>query len=301
VLVKAAEQYVALRRKLGFALRYAGPLILQFAAFAATRGETHISAQTAVEWAKQARSAPRRTFRLRLVIGLARHLSAEDPLHEVPADGLFGPPHRRPIPFIFTEHQVCSLIRAARSLPPKDSFRAHTYATLFSLLASTGLRISEALGLRLDDVTADGLVIRMTKFRKSRMVPLHRTAAQGMQEYITVRQRVGGDRVFVHSDGRPLPYAIVRWTFKELVRGLHPKLGRSGPQPRLHSFRHTFAVRVLEASPTARLEIARHQLALTTYLGHVHIHSTYWYLQATPHLLRDIASQCEQQDERDRS
>jgi integrase len=294
MLIKAAESYVALRRAAGFSYRTAGPSVLSFARFAAARGETHVRTQTAIEWARQGRAAQRREYRLRLVAGFARHLSAEDPAHEIPPTGLLGPsPDRRPTPFIFTQAQIRSLVRAAHRLDPSGSFRSQTYAALFSLLASTGLRIAEALALRVDDVTDDGLQIRMTKFRKSRLVPLHRTAQRGLRKYLAVRGRRAGDSVFIHPDGRPLPYAIVNWTFRKLMRVLHLWEQAGQPRPRLHCLRHTFAVRALEACPNDRLAVARHQLALTTYLGHVHLESTYWYLQATPHLLRDVAAQCE--------
>jgi integrase/recombinase XerD len=166
--------------------------------------------------------------------------------------------------------------------------------TLISLLAATGLRISEALHLIISDITPDGLLIRKAKFQKTRLVPLHQTAVSGLRQYLEQRQRMrcGGDHVFVSNSGLPLVYSHVQGVFRKLLKiaELIPSQGRI---PRLHDFRHTFAVRALEASPTGRQRIGRHMVALATYLGHVNIDATYWYLQSTPDLLTDIAAASE--------
>ena len=165
-----------------------------------------------------------------------------------------------------------------------------TYAALISLLAATGLRISEALHLLVSDITPDGLLIRKTKFQKTRLVPLHDTAVVGIGQYLAHRQaaRRGGDHIFVSDEGQPLVYWKVHSVFRTLLKsaGVHPAGGR---WPRIHELRHTFAVRALEASPVGRRRIGQHMLALATYLGHVNIDATYWYLETTPELLRDIA------------
>jgi integrase/recombinase XerD len=157
-------------------------------------------------------------------------------------------------------------------------------------LAATGLRVSEALHLRVSDITADGLLIRKTKFQKTRLVPLHDTAVKGLARYLVHRQKMrrGGDHVFVSDDGQPLVYWKVHSVFRTLLKsaGIKPSGGR---WPRIHELRHTFAVRALESSPTGRQRIGQHMVALATYLGHVNINATYWYLETTPELLRDIA------------
>jgi integrase len=165
------------------------------------------------------------------------------------------------------------------------------YATLFGLLAATGLRISEALALQITDLTADGLIIRQTKFKKSRLVPLHETTQRALDAYITVRAGVGtfDGSLFVSVCGRALAYTTVVAVFLELARsiGLRGAPGQRGP--RIHDLRHTFAVRALERCPHDRDAVARHLVALSTYLGHVHATTTYWYLQATPFLMEQIA------------
>ena len=155
-------------------------------------------------------------------------------------------------------------------------------------MAATGLRISEALHLLVSDITPDGLLIRRTKFQKTRLVPLHDTVVTGLGRYLMHRQeaRCGGDHVFISNEGQPLVYWKVHGVFRTLLKsaGLKPCGGR---WPRIHELRHT--VRALESSPTGRQRIGQHMLALATYLGHVNINATYWYLETTPELLREIA------------
>ena len=154
----------------------------------------------------------------------------------------------------------------------------------------TGLRISEALNLTVADVTNDGLLIRETKFRKTRLVPLHDTAAAGLKRYLARRQpHSADDPVFVDERGLALRYLTVRDTFNRLVStaGIRPAAAR---RPRLHDLRHTFAVRALQGSPAGRSRCGPHMAALATYMGHVNIYATYWYLEATADLMRDVAA-----------
>ena len=165
------------------------------------------------------------------------------------------------------------------------------YSTLFGLLAATGMRISEALALRLDDVTADGLIIRQTKFQKSRLLPLHDTTQRALDEYLSVRARLGTlDRRTVHlhnGQGASLRYCGGRLPATGPVDWSERRARSAGP--RIHDLRHTFAVRSLEQCPHDREAVARHVVALSTYLGHAHVTDTYWYLQATPILMGQIA------------
>jgi integrase/recombinase XerD len=169
------------------------------------------------------------------------------------------------------------------------------FSTLIGLLAATGLRIAEALGLCFQDITPDGLVIRETKFRKSRLVPLHPTTRTALEEYLAKRTRltIADDHLFVSLRHRPLRRTTVYPTFRRLLAaaGLPRIPGRS--KPRLIDFRHTFASNVLLTSPEGRDHIGRHMLALTTYLGHAHVRSTFWYLERSPQLMGDIAQACE--------
>jgi len=291
MLMKAVESYLAVRRAAGFKLEVVGVLLRSFARFAEKRGEGFVRAQTAIDWAKTSPSSEQKARRLRIIIRWARYLRAEDRRHEIPPDQDFGPRRQRTLPFIFEPRDVIRLIQQALELPFVESLFPQTIGTLLAVLACTGLRISEALALRFDDVTADGLFIRETKFRKSRLVPLHDTAVAGLSRYLSLRRRIAEshDHLFVSPQGSPLRYWYVRKTFRRLVQaiGLDSRPGQARPQ--LHSLRHTFAVRALESCPDGRDRIAQHMLALSTYLGHANVADTYWYLQATPQLLNDIS------------
>ena len=286
----AVETYLAVRRAAGFTLSNTEYLLRSFAGFATDQKQTHIRTAIAIDWASQARSVEQRHTRYQTICRFAQYLHVEDPRHELPPPNHFGYRKTRRVPRIYSRDEITALILAATRLPSPDSLQPRTYAALISLLAATGLRISEALHLLVSDITADGLLIRRTKFQKTRLVPLHETAVAGLGSYLTCRQemRRGGDHVFVSNEGEPLAYQKVHSVFRTLLKsaGLKPSGGR---WPRIHELRHTFAVRALESSPTGRQRIGRHMLALATYLGHVNIDATYWYLETTPELLRDIA------------
>ena len=297
MLMPAIDSYLAIRRAAGFQLRVTEGLLRGYARFAAARGETLVRARTALDWAALAPSASQRGRRLEAVTIFARHAQAEDAQHEVPPQGVF-PPQRLPYrPFIFTAEQIRQLLEQAARLSPADSLRPWTYCTLFSLLAVTGLRISEALALHFEDITADGLLIRATKFHKSRLVPLHPSAQAGLERYLDRRRRVGGgdDHVFISMRRRALSDQTVRCTFRALAHamGLDPEPGQPGPQPRIHDLRHSWAARALEACPPGYDYVRQHVLAVSTYLGHVKLKSTFVYLHTTPQLLADIANRCE--------
>src|SRR5580704_14796235 len=289
-MMAAVESYLALRRAAGFTLSNAEYRLRSFASFATNQDQAHIRTATAIDWASQAESVAQRHTRYQTVCRFAQYLRIEDSRHESPPENHFGYRKTRRVPHIYSRDEINGLILAATKLPSSDSLRPKTYAALISLLAATGLRISEALHLLVTDITPDGLLIRKTKFQKMRLVPLHDTAVAGLGRYLACRQTAhrGGDHVFISDEGQPLIYWKVHSIFRTLVKsaGLKPAGGR---WPRIHELRHTFAVRALESSPTGRQRIGQHMLALATYLGHVNINSTYWYLETTPELLRDIA------------
>ena len=293
-MITAVESYLAVRRAAGFTLSNTEYLLRSFSAFAADKKQTHIRTATTIDWACQARSVAQRHTRYQTICHFGQYLRVEDPRHESPPPNHFGYRKTRRVPYIYSRGEIDSLVLAATRLPASGSLRPETYAALISLLAATGLRISEALHLLVSDITPDGLLIRRTKFQKTRLVPLHDTAVTGLGHYLMHRQqaRWGGDHVFVSTEGQPLVYWKVHGVFRTLLKsaGLKPCGGR---WPRIHELRHTFAVRALESSPTGRQRIGQHMLALATYLGHVNINATYWYLETTPELLRDIAAVAE--------
>jgi integrase len=295
MLSAIVERHIALHHATGYLFRTQSLLLRDYARFAGARGEDVVRATTALEWAGGGPSAGTRHGRLEVIRRFARLMHAEDPRHEIPPAGVFGKRAPRRTPYIYKPKEIRALLKAASALGPRSSLRPKVYVTMLGIIAATGLRISEAIGLRLDDVTMAGLVIRMTKFRKSRLVPLHPTTRRALDSYLAVRAKFAGtdDAVFLSERGAGLRYPTVISTFLALVRsiGIHPGAGERGP--RIHDLRHTFAVRSLEQCAANGEAVARHMLALSTYLGHAHLFNTYWYLQATPRLLADVAAQSE--------
>jgi integrase/recombinase XerD len=291
-MMPAIERYLALRRAAGFRLSNAEYLLESFARFAAARNETHVRAETAIAWAARGRSVAQREERLKTVCRFVRHVRLDDARHELPPANHFGYRKRRRVPHIYSSGEIERLVRAALQLDPPGSLKGQTYAALLALLVATGLRISEALKLRFPDITPDGLLIRETKFRKTCLVPLHDTAVAGLHRYLRRRRQVaaGEDHLFVGEDGRSLPYQTVHSTFVKLLKRADLCPAPDHHRPRLHDLRHTFAVRALRDSPPGQRRVGQHMVALATYLGHINIYATYWYLEAAPELLGDIAS-----------
>ena len=304
MLIAAVERYVALHRATGFKFKIQACLLHHFVRYATSRDEITVRADTAIAWAAEAPSPRSRTARLQVVRRFARVAAAEDSCHEIPPPIDYGPRNPRRPPHIFSVADVARVLGAAAALGPAGTLFPQTLATLIAVLVATGLRISEALTLQLADVTTAGLVVRETKFRKSRLVPVDETVRRGIDRYLKARTRTApiASTVFVSSRGAALPYSTVNAAFLALVRslGLHPGPGREGG-PRIHDFRHTFAVRSLEQCEGNGESVRRHMVALSTYLGHAHFSDTYWYQHATPRLLADIASAAEDYTSRESS
>lgn len=288
MMMHAVEDYLALRRAAGFKMTIAARLLGNFACFAARRRDQRVRSTTAIEWASRAPSPVQRSVRLLTVVRFARHARLDDERHEVPSpDALPRMRYQQTCPYLFSPDEIQRLLELAATLRPRGSIRPHALRMVFGLLAATGMRVSEALALRFDDVTPDGLVVRKTKFQKSRLLPLHPTVVRELGRYLARRRRLPGAHLFISQLGKPLRYDQVNWAFGKLAKRMG--ISRTGPaRPRIHTLRHTFAVRALERCPNGLDHVARHMLALMTYLGHARVSSTYWYLQATPHLLADI-------------
>ena len=294
MLTEAVESYLKVRRACGFEFKGQGSLLRSFAVFSDERRKHHVCSNVAIEWAGLADSVDQRARRLGQVIRFSRYIRPENPSHELPPP-VFGSEKRlRTIPYIFSQEDIRRLVEAA-SESGYRTLRRKTYSTLFALLACTGLRVSEAIRLRFEDITPDGLVIRCSKFRKSRLVPLHKTAQAGIEHYLEHRRPYApfDDHVFISLRRKPLRSQDVETAFRSAADkiGLRRELGLPRPTP--HSLRHTFAVRALETCPDGRDHITRHMLALSTYLGHGNVCHTYWYLEAVPELMRNIAQRCE--------
>ena len=295
MLTQAVESYLSVRRTMGFALHSEGTLLQSFAKHSDAAGKSHICTETAIQWAGVAGTVHTRARRLGQVIRLARYLRAEDQRHEIPP-AVFGcEKGPRPVPYIFASETVRALVQAAFELGRRNPFRGQTYGTFFGLLACTGLRVSEAIKLRFDDLTPDGLTVRCSKFRKSRLVPLHDTARIAIDRYLRKRRPFAPfeDHVFVSLRRRRLLVGDAETAFRMAAEKIGLKRDPGLPRPTIHSLRHTFAVRSLENCPDGRDRITKHMLALSTYLGHSKVADTYWYLEATPELMRSIADTCQ--------
>lgn len=299
MLTSAVTTYLAARRAVGFQLRDTESILRNYALFAGDKGQMYVRTPTVLEWLRVHSSSPlRNCIRLRTVVRFARYLHAEDERHEVPPEDACGrqTPQRRP-PFVFTPQDVMRLVRAARALGPEGSLRPHIYSTFFGLVASTGMRISEALKLRLEDVTKSGLVIRHTKFDKSRWLPLHATVRERLDEYLVRRSREAAACPFIfvaiHDHDRPLHANTVRHVFRRLICTLGIAQRHDKPFPRIHDLRFYFANQALMNGPSDHDGIGRHMLALSTYLGHGDTRNSYWYLEATPALFAKVAQACE--------
>jgi integrase/recombinase XerD len=287
------EDYLTMRRGLGFKLYHDGKRLLAFVSFLEERGATHITTSLALEWAQRPSPAQPATWaqRLRQVRGFARYRSATDPRTEIPSSKLL--PHRpgRARPYLYSDQEIKQLLNAALKLPPADGLRRWVYYALLGLLAVSGLRISEAIGLKLEDVDlSEGiLTVRGAKLGKSRLVPLHASTRQVLADYKLRRADFLAGRsasyFFITQRGNHLDTGDVHRIFYLLSRQTGLRNPDSNRGPRLHDFRHRFAVETLLHWYCAGEDVERRLPVLSTYLGHVHVSDTYWYLTACPELM----------------
>ncbi len=294
MLSEEVERYIALRRALGYKLRSVARRLRSFARYAAERDDNYVRAETAIAWAALAVSPSERDYRIKNVARFAQFLSAEEPAHEIPPARIFATRASRPAPYIYTDDEISRLLDAASQLRRQrnNPLRREIYVTALGLIAATGLRLSEALGLTFDDVLPGGVLrIRDTKFGKSRLVPMHQTVTAAVNRYLDHRRRLpaADDHLFLSVKNKPFRPGVFEWTFRSLRFKANIAPGRAR-QPRIHDLRHTFATRALERCGVERGPIARHFVALSTYLGHSEPKHTYWYLEATPQLMSCIAA-----------
>lgn len=290
----ALERYVGMRQGLGYKYHGSARRLSDFVTFMEARGAGTITTALAMEWVTSIGRQPSWSIRLTDVRCFARHLAHFDPLTEVPPRDAVAPP-RRAKPYIYSDAEITALLAAALSLPPANALRRWTYHGLFGLIAVAGLRHSEALDLRRDDVDLDHgiLTIRETKFGKSRLVPLHATTVAVLSDYAARRDtHLGVPRspyFFVAEQGGRLLHQYVHRVFWQLSRqiGLRQKGQRNGP--RIHDLRHRFAVQALINWYRAGEDVERELPVLSTFLGHVNVRDTYWYLSAAPELMAHAA------------
>lgn len=292
-LRKAVESYLTMRRSLGFKLRDMGHNLRHFVSFMEQEGASIITTELALRWAQQPQDVQpvQWAARLSFVRSFARYWSATDPRTEIPPKGLLPYRTKRATPYIYSNDEILQILKAARDIPPSTGLRPWTYYSLFGLMAVTGMRISEVIRLDSTDVDLKQglLTVQLTKFSKSRLIPLHPSTVKKLKLYLHRRDqlhpRPPTTRFFLSNQGTPLTDCMVRRTFVKLSRqiGLR-KIGDSFG-PRLHDLRHRFAVTTLFHWYRTGVDVEQRLPVLSTYLGHAHVTDTYWYLSAIPEIL----------------
>ncbi len=291
----ALKKYLSMRKGLGYKYEHQSRRLAGFVAFMEKRKATVITTKLAIEWATL---PPDRhaswALRLSDVRGFARHVANLDPRTEVPPAGLL-PGWKRAKPYVYSDTEIAALLKAALDLPAQNELNRWTYHTFLGLIAVTGMRISEAMSLKRDDVDLGSgvLTVRLTKFGKSRLVPLHATTCEALRSYADRRDAHLGSRCgstfFVTGEGGRLLHQYVYRVFWRLSReiGLRSPGDRTGP--RVHDFRHRFAIMTLLGWYRDGRCVEQQLPVLSTYLGHACVRDTYWYLSACPELMEEAA------------
>lgn len=290
-----AEDYLCVRRALGYKLAREGCLLANFVAYLEQRGARSVTTHDCVVWTRLATNAGPNYLaqRMRTARSFARYLSTIDSVSEIPPAALFPSRSHRPTPYIYRDDEIVALMDGARKLAPP--IKAATLETLIGLLAATGMRVGETVSLEHRDVDwGEGLItVRHAKFNKSREVLLHSSVIAALERYAHQRDRLvaSAPTFFVSSWGCSLSYKKVQPAFREVCNRV---LENASCRPRLHDLRHSFAVNTLLSWYRDGGDVASRLPLLSTYLGHVDPAATYWYLSAVPELLNLAAKRLEQ-------
>lgn len=304
-LREAVQEYVHMRRALGFTLHEANKGLLDFVTFMEEHRASYITRTLALAWAQRPATAQPAHWarRLSFVRGFARHRSATDPRTQIPAEGLLPFQPKRARPYLYSEAEIRRLLCAALEMPyrhERAALRPWVFHCLLGLLSVSGLRLGEARNIELQDVDLEAalLTIRGAKFGKTRLVPLHASTCAVLADYIGRRKRHWEQRLvtsylFVSSWGRRLDSGDIHRTFYSLCRqvGLRGESDRRGP--RLHDLRHRFATNTLVRWYRSEEDPERKLPLLSAYLGHVHVADTQWYLSGSPELMGEAMRRLE--------
>lgn len=303
-LTERLDDYIAMRRSFGYDLSFSARVLRGFTGFADQNGADHITVDLFLRWKKDFGRASNNTWsaRLGMVRVFARWLQGHDERTEVPPPGLIAGKLRRGKPHIYSEVEVTRIIDRAAKLPSRYGIRGWTCSTLFGLIAITGLRISEAIGLDDADVDLDQGVITVKRGKngKARFVPLAPSAVARLTAYRAECKRLLGPTpgpfFRIESGERPTD-CCARYNFAAVSQHLGlrevQRFGKHGRGPRIHDLRHTFAVRTIMDWYRRGLDPDREMIKLTTYLGHSTPENTYWYIEAVPELLRLASERAE--------
>jgi integrase/recombinase XerD len=289
VLRAHVDDYLQLRRALGFKLERAGQLLPQLVTYLEGAGAATVTSDLAIAWARLPERARPNHWAQRLAVarGFARYVQAMDPTTEVPPVGVFPARRHRPTPYLWSRRDVCGLLAGARALRPP--LRAATYQALFGLLAASGMRVGEAIALQREDVDlqAGVITIRQAKFDRSRLVPLHPTTTEALSRYAAERDRLcprpASRTFFLSAVGTRLDRSGVAKTLRKITTAMGVRT--QTVHPRAHDLRHSFAVDTLIRWQRSGMSVDENIAALSTYLGHVSPADTYWYLSASPELM----------------
>jgi len=294
------DEYIAERHHLGFKLRSMGLGLASFARYVASvHHQGPLTVDLMADWARQdkAQSQEPATHarRLNLLVPFTRWLRQFEPQTEVPDETVFGPIPGRVAPHIYYEEEIIALMGAARGMNPQGGLRPATFETLFGLIASAGLRVSEALSLMDADVDLIGgsLTVRKTKFAKSRLLPLHPSTVAALARYRQLRSRyirtTADTPFFIGTRGQRLGHPLGDRQVHKVFANLRDQLGwinrGAHDSPRIHDLRHSFVVRRMMIWHAQGIDVNQAMLALSTYLGHAKISYTYWYLTGVPELM----------------
>ena len=297
---KHVAEYLQVRRGLGFKLVNHEFQLRSFVKYLEEVGADHINTEIAFAWAMGDghRHPGTAAQRLTTVRHFARYLAGVDPKTEIPPRGLLPTRFPRVHPYIYSDAEVRALMKAALELASPGSIRGPSYSTFLGLLATTGLRLSEGLELLVEDVDLNNgiLEVRQSKCRKSRFVPVQASTIDALRTYERTKAqhqpKTACPYFFVDQDGGPIPGWRIRYHFVRLCVKVGLRKTISGG-PRMHDFRHTFAVKTLIRWYETGVDVDQRMPRLSTYLGHVHIADTYWDISAHPELLRLAASRLE--------
>jgi integrase len=300
-MLKRAEEYLKARRALGYVLRIEGAQLLRFAAWADRERRRRLTVSLALDWARASKKSSRvgQARRLEVIRPFARWLQALDPNTEVPPEKLLGPAHPRRQPYLLSETQIGQLLAPTDLLGPPGGIRSATFRTLFGLLVCSGLRPGEAVRLTREDANLDSGILRIrdTKFHKSRLVPLHHTATIALRRYASLRDQLvpdpTSDAFFLLGEDLPVTVRKADWAFKRVRGRLGWRPAAGGRPPRLYDLRHGFACTQLMRWHAKNRNVNVLLPALSTYLGHVKVTDTYWYMTGTPGLMAVCAARFE--------
>lgn len=302
-LREEAKEYLKLRRALGFKLVKEESFLMDFTSYMDRENAPYIKIELALRWAKKPKNALPAYWstRLSVIRRFSFYVNSKDSHNAVIPDRLLPYSYQRRNPYIYHDDEILKLLQACKSLKYKNGLRKHTYYTLFGLLTVTGLRVSEIISLNRNDIdlTKGILTIRNTKFRKSRLIPVHKSTLQVLRNYSRLRDqmhpKVKEGSFFLSDQGTCLTWDAVRWTFIHLSHQIGLRRPTDSHGPRIHDMRHSFAVKTIIQWYRDGIDVESHIPLLSTYLGHKKPSDTYWYLSAIPKLVGLVGARLEKQ------